>query len=81
MSRFQSHLSKISKAYPYRTKKTLYLLSTARLIKKKFAHTKKYLWWNWAKKYFLKNQDCQPAHSNDTEPEPVVIYKDCLKLT
>lgn len=36
---------------------------------------------HWAKKYFLKNQDCQPAHSNDTEPEPVVIYKDCLKRT
>ena len=33
---------------------------------------------HWAKKYFLKNQDCQPAHSNDTESEPVVIYKDCL---
>ena len=22
---------------------------------------------HWAKKYLKKNQDCQPAHSNDTE--------------
>lgn len=36
---------------------------------------------HWAKKYFKKKPRFQPAHSNDTEPEPVVIYKDCLKRT
>lgn len=30
-------------------------------------------------KIFFKKPRLQPAHSNDTEPEPVVIYKDCLK--
>ena len=30
-------------------------------------------------KIFFKKPRFQPAHNNDTEPEPVVIYKDCLK--
>ena len=34
-----------------------------------------------SEKIFFKKPRFQPAHSNDTEPEPVVIYKDCLKRT